>query len=165
MFQIRVWRSHMPGLKFWHNYLNLIFFLSFQSGLDNSKPWDCCCCLVANSHPMLQQPHKLQPPRLLYEISQARVLKWVVISRASQVLLVVKNLPSNERDVRGRSLIPGSWRFPGGGHGNPFQYPCLKNPMNRGSWRTMALRVAKSQTWLKRFSTVQPFQTISLNED
>ena len=154
----------MPGLKFWHNFLNLISFLSFQNGFNNSKPWDCCCCLIAKS---CQTPatHELQPPRLLYEISQARVLKWVVISRASQVLLVVKNLPSNARYVRDRSLITGSGRSPGGGHGNPFQCFCLKNPMDRGAWRTMTLRVAKSQTWLKRFSTAQPFQTIRLNED
>ena len=122
----------------------LISFLSFQSEFD-SKSWDCCCCcLVPKSQQTLLQPHELQPPRLLYEISQARVLKWVVISRASQVVLLVKNLPSNEGGVRDRSLISGSGRSPGGGHDNPLQYSCLKNPRDKGAWRTMALRVAES---------------------
>ena len=48
---------------------------------------------------------------------------------------VVKNLPANAGDVRDTSLIPRSGRFPGEGHGNPFQYPCLENPMNRGAWQ------------------------------
>ena len=44
---------------------------------------------------------------------------------------VVKNLPVNAGDA---SLIPGSRRFLGGGNGNPLQYSCLKNPMDRGAW-------------------------------
>ena len=53
------------------------------------------------------------------------------------------------RDV---GLIPESGRFPGGGHGDPLQYSCLKNPMDRGAWRATVHRVAKSQTRLKRLS-------------
>ena len=66
--------------------------------------------------------------------------------RASQVALVVKNLPANAGDV---GLIPGLGRFPGGGHGNPLQYACLENPMDRGAWRATVHGVAKSQTQLK----------------
>ena len=65
--------------------------------------------------------------------------------QASQVVLVVKNLPANAGNVRDAGLIPGSGRSPGGGHGNPFQYSCLENPRDRGAWWT-AHRVAKSQT-------------------
>ena len=43
-------------------------------------------------------------------------------------------------------LIPGSERFPGGGHDNPLQYSCLDNPMDREAWRATGHRVAKSQT-------------------
>ena len=43
-------------------------------------------------------------------------------------------------------LIPGSGRSPGGGHGNPLQYSCLENPMDRGAWWAEVHRVAKSQT-------------------
>ena len=42
-------------------------------------------------------------------------------------------------------LIPESGRSPGEEHGNPLQYSCLENPMDRGAWRTAVLRVAKSQ--------------------
>ena len=48
--------------------------------------------------------------------------------------LVVKNLPANAGDVRDLDSIPGSARSPGGGHGNPLQYSCLENPMDRGDW-------------------------------
>ena len=43
-------------------------------------------------------------------------------------------------------MIPGLGRSPGGGNGNPFQDSCLRNPMDRGTWRATVLGVAKSQT-------------------
>ena len=51
----------------------------------------------------------------------------------SQVL-VVKNLLANSGDIRDAGSIPGLGRSPGGGHGNPLQYSCLENPMDRGAW-------------------------------
>ena len=48
--------------------------------------------------------------------------------------------------------IPGSGRSPGGGHGNPLQYSCLENPMDRGAWWAIVHRVTKSQTRLNRLS-------------
>ena len=51
--------------------------------------------------------------------------------RASQVVLVVKNPPTNAIDIRDTGSIPGSGRFPAGEHGNPLQYSCLENPMDR----------------------------------
>ena len=48
---------------------------------------------------------------------------------ASQVALLVKSLPANERDRRDMGLIPGLGRSPGGGHGNLLQYSCLENLM------------------------------------
>ena len=54
--------------------------------------------------------------------------------RASQVVLLVKNLLANAGDIRNADLIPGSGKSPGGGHGNPLQYSCLENPMDRGAW-------------------------------
>ena len=59
------------------------------------------------------------------------------------MVLVVKNPPANVRDA---GLIPRSGRSPGGGHGNPLQYSCLENPMDRGAWRATVHRVAKSRT-------------------
>ena len=58
--------------------------------------------------------------------------------------LVVKNLPANEGDMRDRSSIPESGRSSGGGHGNPLQYSCLENPMDRGAWRATVHAVAKT---------------------
>ena len=68
------------------------------------------------------------------------------LSLHSQVALVVKNLPASVGDIRDVGLIPGSGRSPGKGHGNPFQYSCLENPMDRGA---TVHRVAQSQTQLK----------------
>ena len=47
---------------------------------------------------------------------------------------MVKNPPANTRDARDVGSIPGSGRSPGGENGNPFQYSCLENPMERGAW-------------------------------
>ena len=47
--------------------------------------------------------------------------------------LVVKNLSANAGDIRDTVLIPGLERSPGAGHGNPLQYSCLENPMDRGA--------------------------------
>ena len=52
---------------------------------------------------------------------------------ASQVALVVKNLPANAGDARDAGSIPGSGRTPGGGHDNTLQYSCLENPIDRGA--------------------------------
>ena len=48
--------------------------------------------------------------------------------------------------------IPGSGRSPRGEYGNPFQYSCLKNPMDRGTWWATVHRVAKSLTQVKQIS-------------
>ena len=62
----------------------------------------------------------------------------------------VKNPPANAGDS---GSIPGSVRSPGGGHGNPLQYSCPENPMDRGAWQTTVHGVAKSWTRLRRLST------------
>ena len=62
-----------------------------------------------------------------------KILFWSIVG-ASQVVLVVKNPPANAGDIRDAGLIPGSGRSLEGGHGNPFQYSCLENPMDRGAW-------------------------------
>ena len=59
---------------------------------------------------------------------------------------MVKNPPTNVGDIRDTGSIPGSGRSTGGGHGNPFQYSYLENPMDRGAWQATVYRVAKSQT-------------------
>ena len=64
--------------------------------------------------------------------------------RTSQVAPVIKNTPANAGDIRDVGWIPGSGRSPGGGHGNPLQYACLENPMDREAWQVMVHRVSES---------------------
>ena len=65
---------------------------------------------------------------------------------------MVKNLLANAGDVGDASLIPGLGRSPGEGNGNPLQYSCLENPMDRGAWQVAVHRVPQSWTQLKRLS-------------
>ena len=66
---------------------------------------------------------------------------------------MVKNPPVDAGDLRDVGLIPGSGRFYEEGNGNPFQYSCLENPVDRGAWRATVHGVTKSRTRLKQFST------------
>ena len=64
---------------------------------------------------------------------------------------MVKNLPAGSGDDAGS--VPESGRSPGEGNGNPLQYSCLENSMDRGAWQCTGHGVSKSQTQLKQFST------------
>ena len=66
---------------------------------------------------------------------------------------MVKNSSANARDIRDAGSVSGSGRSPGRGHGDPLQYSCLENPMDRGAWWAIVHRVAKSQTRLKQLNT------------
>ena len=59
---------------------------------------------------------------------------------------MVKNLPANAGHTRDPGSIPGSGRSPGEGNGNPLQYSCLQNTMDRGAWQAIVHGIAKSQT-------------------
>ena len=56
---------------------------------------------------------------------------------------MVENQPAVQVDVRDASLIPGLGRSLGGGNGNPLQYSCLENPMDRGAWQAVVFRAAE----------------------
>ena len=89
-------------------------------------------------------------------------MHWKVVcnsSSASQVALVVKNLPTNEGVLRDKGLIPGSGRSPGKGNDNPLHFSCLGSPMDRGAWQVTVLGVAKSWTQLKQLSIAQTTHT------
>ena len=58
----------------------------------------------------------------------------------------VKNLPTIQSTQEDLGSIPGLGRSPGGGHGNPLQYPYLETPIDRGAWLATVHRFAKSQT-------------------
>ena len=67
--------------------------------------------------------------------------------------LVVRTPPDSTGDIRDVGSILGLGRSPRAGHGNPLQYSCLENPVDRGAWWATVHRVTKGQTWLKRLST------------
>ena len=76
----------------------------------------------------------MDPLNLHSEHSRALSMKIAITFECSlspsQMVLVVKILPANLKDA---GLIPGSGISPGGGHGNPFQYSCLENPVDKRS--------------------------------
>ena len=75
-------------------------------------------------------------------------IKW-----ASWVALVVKNPHAKAGHLGDVAWIPGLGTSRGGGRGNPLQYSCLENPMDRGAWLATAHSVTNSQTRLKQLST------------
>ena len=65
---------------------------------------------------------------------------------------MVENPLGNPGGLRDAGSIPGWGRSPGGGHGNPLQYSCLENPMDRGAGQATVRRVAQNWTRLKQLS-------------
>ena len=93
------------------------------------------------------------PDGLQFMGSQTAGHNWTTNTRISQVALVVKNLPASAGDIRDTGSIPELGRSPEGGHGNPLQYSCLENPMDRGAWQPAVHGVAQSRTQLMWLST------------
>ena len=62
------------------------------------------------------------------------------------MILVVRNPPANAGDIRDLGLIPGLGRSPGEGNGNPLQYSCLENSVDRGAWWAAVHSVTRSRT-------------------
>ena len=83
-----------------------------------------------------------------------KLLSWYLLKKILhkkfylQVALVIKNPPASAGDAREASSIPGAGRSPGEGNGNPRQYSCLENPMDREAWWATVHGVAKSRTRL-----------------
>ena len=68
---------------------------------------------------------------------------------ASQVALVVKNLPSSAGDIRDTGSILGLGRSSEEGNGNPLQYSCLENSMDRGAWQATVHGIAQLSDWAR----------------
>ena len=107
---------------------------------------------------------------LLSEMEKEQVGKEIKRSalhctgQASQMVLVVKNPPAKAGDIRDAVSIPGLGGCPGEVYGNPLQYSCLENPMNRGASQDRVHGVTKSWIWLKQLSNNRyplPLTTLS----
>ena len=90
------------------------------------------------------------PAVTMISIKRNKKLSVVKINifKASQVALVVKNLPANAGPTRDLGSITGSGRSPGEGNGYPLQYSCLEDSVDRGAWRAVVHGVTKSRTHL-----------------
>ena len=78
-----------------------------------------------------------------FSISKCHCIHTDAKTRAPSVAQMVKHLPAMQETL---GLISGSGRSPGKGNGNPLEYSCLENPMDRGAWWATFHGVAKSQT-------------------
>ena len=101
-----------------------------------SYQWELKAACTPSIPPVLDQEDRLP----------AVQQKWR--PQASQVAVVVQNLPANTGNITDTASISGSGRSLGWGHGNLCQYSWLENLMDRGAWRATVHRIAKSQTWL-----------------
>ena len=80
--------------------------------------------------------------------------------------LVVKNPSANAGDVRDKSSIPGLGKSPGEGNGNPLQYSCVENPMDRDAWWATVHAVAKNWTQLSNLHfTFTPCKSLKQSEN
>ena len=77
------------------------------------------------------------------------VQSWVFIGKTDVEAETPILWPANAGDARDEGSVPGLGRSPGGGNGNPPQYSCLENPMDRGPWQATVHGVTKSRTRLK----------------
>ena len=69
--------------------------------------------------------------------------------------LVAQTVKASGYNVGDLGFIPGLGRSPGEGNGNPLQYSCLENPMDRGAWWAAVHGVAKTRTRLSNFTSLQ----------
>ena len=94
-------------------------------------------------------------PEVNYELRSIITYQYWLINCTKCTILINGGTSGEEPachagDIGDSGLIPGSGRSPGGGHGNPLQYSCLENPIDRGAWQVTAHRVLKSGTGLKQ---------------
>ena len=139
-------QSVPPGHRTKSLFFNIQRSFTSQKGKIKSKIWLRIWKESSRTH-----AHTQKDTQEIYQYflsvgsthSEMRIkfLRHHILIVASQVVLVVKNLPSDAIDVRDPGLIPGSGRSPRGGHGNPLQYSLLENPMGRGAWKATVHKV------------------------
>ena len=116
----------------------------------NMRTWEPGLCYRIKSDGPLTQLRPSAPGKnvLLHLGSCSQITKLKLKSlqcQASQVVLVVKNLPANTEDIRDMGSIPGLGRSPREGNSNPLWYTCLRNPKVREAWWATVNEAAKSR--------------------
>ena len=126
----------------------------YWSGLPFPSPGDLPNPGIEPGSPRLQaEPLPSEPsvkplkPKIICLFLYLFTVVW-----ASQVALVVKNPPAKAEDLRDVVSSPKSGRSPGEGNGNPLQYSCLGNPLNRGAWQATVHGVAKESRHTERLN-------------
>ena len=116
-------------------------FKNWDALLVNGNPLQCSCWRIPGTGEPGGLPfmgsHRVGHDKRLSSSSSTgmcTVYHLYIRYRASQVVLVVKNLPANAGDIRDAGLTPGLGRSSGVGKRNLLQYSCLENSMNRGVW-------------------------------
>ena len=90
--------------------------------------------------------------RIILDINNMRNWLWLYGKWGLPWWLSGKESACNEWVAKDAGMILGLGRFPGEKHGNPLQYSCLENPMDRGAWWAIVHGVLKSWTWLSDFT-------------
>ena len=101
----------------------------------------------------IKQRQEKLPFSIVDNIKQGNLCINKYTTWAFQVVLLVKNPPTNASRPKRQGFDPWVGKIPWRRAGNPLQYSCLENPMDRGAWRATVHRVAKSQQGLKQLST------------
>ena len=123
----------------------IIVFPHGGTGEGNGIPLQCSC---------LENPVAREACwAAVHGVTQSRTRLKRLSSSSSTVAPVVKNLPVNAGDVRDSGSIPESERSPGEGNGNPLQYSCLENSMDRGASKAIVRGVTQSRMRRKWLST------------
>ena len=122
-------------------YQNWVRFLGWEDPLEKEMaPYSI---ILAWRIPWTEEPCGLQSTGL-QRVGQDCAVCICNYIWASRVALRVNNPPAKAGDIRHTRSTPGLGRSPGGGGGNPLQYSCLENPMDRGAWQAIFHRVALS---------------------
>ena len=130
----------------------------FRELVMDREPWRAAIHGVSKSQTWLSNWTELnwtegcQTWCIIWRQQTSHLLTSYSTRRAFQVVRVVKNLPASAGDVKDVGSIPELGRSPGRGYGNPLQYSCLENPVDRGAWSIIVHGITKSWTWLNIWS-------------
>ena len=135
-------------VRFFVTPWTVAFQAPLSMGFFRQDYWSGLPCPSPGDLPDLENLVLLHCRQILYHLSY-QGSPYLPVRCQQLVVLVVKSPSASAGDKRDMGLIPGSERPPRAGHGNPLQYSCLENPMDKGAWQATVHRAAKSWAGLK----------------